>query len=86
MQMKKKRNKEIAFKKKKIIIKNINFRKTVEYNALNIRTYFLIKKCRLVCQISDIFASPRVVASKLDIDFPLFSRVDCMSIQFCHPL
>ena len=85
MQMKKKRNKEIVFKKK-IIIKNINFRKTVEYNALNIRTYFSIKKCRLVCQISVIFASPRVVASKLDIDFPLFSRVDCMSKQFFHPL
>ena len=85
MQKKKKGIKKL-YLKKKIIIKNINFRKTVEYNALNIRTYFLIKKCRLMCQISDIFASPRVVASKLDVDFPLFSRVDCMSKQFCHPL
>ena len=40
MPKKKKKNKEFVFEKKYTIIKNINFRKTVEYNALNIRTYF----------------------------------------------
>ena len=47
MPKKKKKNKEFVFEKKYTIIKKINFRKTVEYNALNIRTYFLEKNVGL---------------------------------------
>ena len=41
------KNKEFVFEKKYTIIKKINFRKTVEYNALNIRTYLLEKNVGL---------------------------------------
>ena len=44
---KKKKGLRICIWKKYTIIKKINFQKTVEYNALNIRTYFLEKNVGL---------------------------------------